>query len=361
MKYNRDNTATIADNISTYADKAGAPPETLIYTGDFCQTVNVHAFGYGPDRWMEMEINETEELEDIIGYPVTWINIDGVCDVEIVKSICNAYNIHPMVQEDILHTGQRPKIEEFENYVFCVLKMISYDRDEIQVSTEQISLILLENTVISFQEKPGTTFDLIRNRLRSGKSKICNFGSDYLLYSLLDAIVDNYFLTLEEIGDQVDDMEEDMLHDPDGRTEQVYLLKRELLVLRRSIWPVREMINRLDKTESHLINDSLGIYLRDIYDHVVHAIDSVENLRDMMSGIIDSRLSSASYRMGEVMKVLTVISTIFIPLTFITGVYGMNFSVMPERDWKYGYAAVWVVMIAIAGAMLAFFRKRKWF
>lgn len=359
MKHNRE--ITIADNISTYADKAGAPPETLIYTGDFCQTVRAVAIGYGPDRWLEKEIHTPGDLEELKSFPVTWLNVDGVCDVELVKDLCNAHGIHPMVQEDILHTGQRPKIEEFDDYVFCVLKMISYDQENIQVESEQISLILLQDTVISFQEKPGNVFDLIRNRLRSGKSKICNFGSDYLLYSLLDAIVDEYFLSLEEIGEQIDDIEEEMLDVPQpARSERVYLLKRELLVLRKSIWPVRELINRLDKTESPLINDSLGIYLRDIYDHVVHAIDTVETLRDMLTGIIDSHLSNANYRMGEVMKVLTIISTIFIPLTFITGVYGMNFNTMPELNWKFGYGTTWLLMIAIAGAMLVFFRKKKW-
>ncbi len=359
MRHNRE--FTMSDNISTYAEKAGAPPETLVYTGDFCQSVRITAIGYGPDRWTEKEIRTPNDLTAFKEFPVTWLNVDGVCDVELVRRICDYHGVHPLVQEDILHTGQRPKIEEFEDYVFAVLKMLSYDNESIQVESEQISVLLLEKTVISFQEKPGDVFDLIRNRIRSGRSKICNFGPDYLLYSLLDAIVDQYFLILEEIGEQIDDMEEDLLDDPEPiRTNRVYLLKRELLVLRKAIWPLREMVNRLDKTESPLIDDSLSIYLRDVYDHVVHAIDTIETLRDMLMSILDSYLSSSNNRMGEVMKLLTIISTIFIPLTFIAGVYGMNFRDMPELEWKYGYYITWGVMIVVALSMLAFFRRKKW-
>jgi magnesium transporter len=292
---------------------------------------------------------------------VMWLNIDGVHQPEIIEQVGKSFGLHPLVAEDIASTGQRPKMEDFDDYIFVVLRMLRFDGEEKGTKTEQISIILGSDFVISFQEKEGDVFDTIRERLRNNKGRIRKMGADYLAYSLIDAIVDNYFMILEMLGEAIEDVEDRLVTAPTSETLQtIHDLKREMIFLRKSVWPLREVINRMERSESPLINKSTFVYLRDVYDHTIQIMDAVETFRDMLSGMLDIYLSSVSNRMNEVMKVLTVIATIFIPLTFVAGIYGMNFKFMPELDQTWSYPAVLVLMLVVALLMVMFFRRKKW-
>jgi magnesium transporter len=291
---------------------------------------------------------------------VTWLNIDGVHQPEIIEQVGKSFGLHPLVAEDIASTGQRPKMEDFDDYIFVVVRMFKFD-EEGETKSEQISIILGADFVISFQEREGDVFDAIRERLRNNKGKIRKLGADYLAYALIDAIVDNYFMILENLGEAVEDIEDRLVTNPTSETLQtIHDLKREMIFLRKSVWPLREVINRMERSESPLINKSTFVYLRDVYDHTIQIMDAVDTFRDMLSGMLDIYLSSVSNRMNEVMKVLTIIATIFIPLTFVAGIYGMNFKHMPELDLTWGYPAVLILMLSIAVVMLIYFRKKKW-
>jgi magnesium transporter len=291
---------------------------------------------------------------------VVWLNIDGVHQPEIIEQVGKSFGLHPLVAEDIASTGQRPKMEDFDDYIFVVVRMFKFD-EEGETKSEQISIILGADFVISFQEREGDVFDAIRERLRNNKGKIRKLGADYLAYALIDAIVDNYFMILENLGEAVEDIEDRLVTNPTSETLQtIHDLKREMIFLRKSVWPLREVINRMERSESPLINKSTFVYLRDVYDHTIQIMDAVDTFRDMLSGMLDIYLSSVSNRMNEVMKVLTIIATIFIPLTFVAGIYGMNFKHMPELDLTWGYPAVLILMLSIAVVMLIYFRKKKW-
>lgn len=290
---------------------------------------------------------------------ITWIDVDGVHQPEIVEEIGTLLDIHPLVLEDILNTAQRPKMEDFGKYIFVVLKMLSLEENEI--ASEQISFILGQNFVISFQEREGDIFDPIRERIRHAKGKVRKMGSDYLVYALADAVVDDYFAVLEKIGEQIEDMEDEVVTNPTSETMQtIHNLKRNIILLRKSTWPLREVISELERGETVLIDEKTGIYFRDVYDHTIQVIDIIETLRDVVSGMLDIYLTSISNRMNEIMKVLTIIATIFIPLTFIAGIYGMNFVYMPELGWHWGYFAVLLSMIFVGACMVVYFRKKKW-
>jgi magnesium transporter len=287
--------------------------------------------------------------------------------VGIIEKIGKNFNLHPLLLEDILNTGQRPKAEDFEDHIFIVSKMLYFEETESEIISEQLSVIIGANFVISFQERHGDVFNAVRERIRNGKGRIRKMGSDYLAYALLDAVVDHYFLILEKLGEKIEGLEEDLLTNPTTETMQsIHNLKREMIFLRKSVWPLREVVNSLEKGESKLIKKSTKIYLRDVYDHTIQVMDSVESFRDVLSGMLDLYLSVISNKMNEVMKVLTIIATIFIPLTFIAGIYGMNFNPeaspfnMPELNWHFGYPAVWLVMILIGLTMLGFFKNKKW-
>jgi magnesium transporter len=261
-----------------------------------------------------------------------------------------------------MNTGQRPKMEDYGDYLFIVLKMLHYDEKENETKTEQVSLILSSSHVISFQENhEGDVFDPIRERVRSDRGKTRKMGADYLAYSLIDAIVDNYFMVLEKIGEKIEDIEDEMVKNPTPEVlHSIHRLKRELIFLRKSVWPLREVISRLERWESPLIDKSMDVYLRDVYDHTIQVIDALETFRDMLSGMLDIYLSSISNRMNEIMKVLTIITTIFIPLTLIAGIYGMNFKFMPELNSPWGYPMVYIVMLAVTIVMLVYFRRKRW-
>ncbi len=349
--------------IKRRSEKIGLPPGTPIYTGDKKEeAIRIMVIDYDEDHFDEKEISDVGEcceLKD--SSSVSWINVDGIHDVDLMDSFKERFGLHPLVIEDIVHTGQRPKIEDHEEYIYVVFTMLTYDEERKEIKGEQVSVILGENFVLSFQEHPGDIFDLIRERIRSGKGRIRKMGTDYLAYSLVDAVVDQYFVILEKVGERIEELEDSLTRNAMPETMQdIHRLKREMLFLRKSIWPLRESISGLEKSESALIKKATLRYLRDVYDHTIQIIDTVETFRDMLSGMHDTYLTGISNRMNEIMKVLTIIATIFIPMTFIAGIYGMNFRFMPELDWRWGYFMVWGVVVAIAVLMLIFFRRKKW-
>lgn len=292
---------------------------------------------------------------------VTWINVDGLSQIEILEKLGNCFGLHPLVLEDISNTDQRPKIEDYESYIYIVLKMLNYNEKNNELDTEQISLILGNNFVISFQERQGDIFNPIRERIRNAKGRIRKMGPDYLVYALIDAVVDNYFLIMEKFGERTESLEEELVTNPSPLTLQtIHNLKREMIFLRKSVWPLREVVNILERGELVFVKKNTRIFLRDVYDHTIQVIDTIETLRDMISSMLDIYLSSISNRMNEVMKVLTIIATIFIPLTFIAGIYGMNFKYMPELQWQWAYFGVLIIMAAIGVLMLIHFKRKKW-
>ena len=343
--------------------KTGLPPGTPVYVGERKdEKVRISVMDYDELKYQEKEVKDVEECFQFKDTStVTWINIDGIHQVDIIEKIGRNFDLHPLIQEDIVNTEQRPKIEDFGNYIYIVLKMVYHDENDGDIKIEQVSLILGENFVISFQEKEGDIFNHVRERIRNGKGRIRNMKADYLAYSLLDAVVDNYFFILEKSGEKIEELEDKVVLQPKPETlQEIHKLKRGMIFLRRSVWPLREVISNLERGESALIQESTRIYLRDVYDHTIQVIDSVETFRDMLSGMHDTYLSSISNRMNEIMKVLTIIATIFIPLTFVAGIYGMNFKFMPELDWRWGYFAVWSIMVAVAVLMIFYFKKKKW-
>ena len=349
--------------ITKRSKKAGLPPGTLIHIGEKkAEKVRIRILDYDESQFEEKEAKTVEDCFPFKDTPtITWINIDGIHEVEIIEKIGKHFGFHPLLLEDILNTEQRPKMEDHEEYIFIVVKMLYYDEEEHEIEAEQVSIILGSNFVISFQEKEDDVFNFVRDRIRNGKGRIRKAGADFLAYALVDAIVDHYFVIMEKIGEEIEVMEEELVTNPSPETLQaIHNLKREMISLRKSVWPVREVISGLERAESPLIHESTCIYLRDVYDHTIQVMDSVETSRDMVSGMLDIYLSSVSNKMNEVMKVLTIIATIFIPLTFIAGIYGMNFQYMPELQSKWGYPLVWLVMIAVLSSMIVYFKRKRW-
>jgi len=346
------------------SEKGGLPPGTLVYVGEKkVEKAIITVFNYDSERYEEKELKSIEECFPYKDRPnVTWINIGGIHQAEMMEKIANHFGIHSLVMEDILNTGQRPKMDDMDDYVYVVLKMLNYNEEDDEIDAEQISIILGQNFVISFQEKERDVFEPIRERIRKNKGRIRKKGADYLAYTLLDSVVDIYFTILEKIGERIEFLEEELVENPSTQTlQEIHGLKREMIFLRKSIWPLREVISGLERGESSLIKETTVIYLRDVYDHTIQVIDTVETFRDMLSGILDVYLSSISNKMNEVMKVLTIIATIFIPLTFLAGVYGMNFRYMPELEWRWGYFTALFLMAVIGIGMVIYVRKKKWF
>lgn len=344
--------------------KIGLPPGTPVYVGEKREEkVRITVIDYDGDHIQEKEIARLEECCVLRKSPsVSWLNIDGVHDAALIEAVGKDFDLHPLIIEDIVHPGQRPKMEEYDNCVFMVFNMLTYDDGTNEIVGEQVSLVLSEHFVLSFQERPGDIFDLIRDRLRNGKGRIRKMGSDYLAYSLLDAVVDHYFVILEKVGGRIEELEDLLIDNPKPETmQEIHRLKREMLFLRKSVWPLRELISGIEKSESPIIKKSTMKYLRDVYDHTIQIIDTVETFRDMLSGLHDTYLTVISNRMNEIMKVLTIIATLFIPLTFIAGIYGMNFEFMPELKWRFGYLFVWIIIIVIAFFMIMYFKRKKWF
>ena len=343
--------------------KVGLPAGTLVHVGvKRTETTRITIIDYDEAQYQEKEAKNVEEIFPFKDKPtVTWINVDSVHQVDTIDKIGKHFNLHPLVLEDIMDTGQRPKIEDFADYIFVVLKMFFYDEKQDETRAEQVSLILGSSYVVSFQESEGDVFDPIRDRIRSGKGRMRKMGPDYLAYSLIDSIVDNYFTILEKRGEEIEEMEDELVANPTPETlQRIHRLKREMILLRKSVWPLREIASHLERWESSLIHESTRIYLRDVYDHTIQVIDAVETFRDMLSGMLDIYLSSISNRMNEVMKVLTIIATIFIPLTLVSSIYGMNFQFMPELASPWSYPIVLLVMLGIGLLMVAYFRRKRW-
>jgi len=341
----------------------GTLPGTLaahVEAGD--SPVRVTAFLYNAGRCEERSLS----VADIpsLASPeegVLWLDIGGLSDLGVVRAIGDRFGIHPLALEDVLNVPQRPKVERYDDHLLVVLREIRYPN-----SPEQISFFLFDRIVVSFQEFAGDSFDPIRERLRQGRGRIRSEGADYLLYTLCDAVLDAFFPTLEQLGDKVEELEERVLISPVPETFlSIRHLKQELLTLRRAVWPARDAMNLLLVEEHGLIRPGTKVFLRDCYDHTVQLMDMVETFREMASGLVDEYMSAVSNRMNEVMKVLTIVSTIFIPISFLAGLYGMNFDTkspynMPELGWKYGYPASLLLMAAVVGAMLYYFRKKRW-
>src|SRR4030043_479558 len=349
--------------IKKRSKKAGLPPGTLVHIGERkAKDLKITLIDYDEVHFQEREIEKIEECFVFRDrQTVTWINVDGLHQVEILEKLGECYGFHPLMLEDILNTDQRPKMEDYGDYIYIVLKMLDQSNKSNEIIMEQISLILGPNFVFSFQEKEGDVFDPIRERIRNGKGRIRKMGTDYLTYALLDSIVDNYFIILEKLGEKIEFLEEKLVARPIPETLQtIHHLKREMIFLRKTVWPLREVISGLERKESSLIMESTKIYLRDVYDHTIQTIDTIETFRDMVSGMLDIYLSSVSNRLNSVMKVLTIIATIFMPLTFLAGIYGMNFKYMPELEWRWSYPVIWLIMVGIGISMLIYFRKKKW-
>lgn len=346
----------------------GLAPGSMVHIGDRkTDQVKITVLDYDENNIQEKEI---DKVEDCFAYKekktITWINVDGLHEINVIEKIGNCFGLHPLVMEDIVNTGQRPKIEDFDDYLFFVIKMLHQPKDEIVA--EQVSIVIGNNFVLSFQESKGDVFNPIRERLRNAKGRIRKRRADYLAYVLIDAVVDNYYTILERFGEIIEGMEEEVVNDPTPRTLQtIHDLKREMIFLRKSVWPLREVINNIQRSESKIIQKTTEIYLRDVYDHTIQVIDTVETYRDMISGMLDVYLSSISNRMNEVMKVLTIFAAIFIPLTFVAGIYGMNFNPstspfnMPELGWYLGYPFALAMMLVVGLTMLVYFRKKNWF
>lgn len=341
--------------------KSGLSPGTLIHIGsktpDF---VKLTVMQYRDDFFREGEITSVEAADVTGKETITWLNIDGLAP-QVIEATGRQYGLHPLLLEDILNTGQRPKCDDYGEYLFLVVKMLKFSEKTAELQLEQVSLVLGSNYLISFQEDIGDVFDPVRQRLRSGKGRLRKMGPDYLAYTLMDTIVDQYFAVLEFLDERLEKLEEELMVKPTQHTlRRIHKLKREMLFIRRAVRPLREALNLLERTESSLIRESTRIFIRDLYDHTVRVVETIETFQEMLSGMLDIYLSSASNKMNEVMKVLTVISTIFIPLNFVAGVYGMNFKYMPELNWRSGYFVVLGVMAAVALWMIYYFRRKKW-
>lgn len=345
------------------SQKAGMSPGVLVHVGEQkIETARITLMSYDQAR---LEEKELKRIEESFAYkdtpPVSWINIDGLHQVELIEKIGTHFNIHPLTQEDIVHTGQRPKVEDFEDYIYLVFKMLKFDETSGHIVSEQVSLILGPHYLISFQEIEGDVFNFVRERIRKGRAHIRKSGPDYLAYALVDAVVDHYFLILEKIGEKIEHLEERV--DSESTPEilqNIHDLKREIIYFRKQVWPMRDVLNTWQKTESALVQEADKVFIGDVYDHTIQVIDTIESFRDIITGMMDLYLSIVSNRMNEVMKVLTIMATIFIPLTFVAGIYGMNFKYMPELEWKWSYPMLWILLVVIFVGMMFYFKRKKW-
>ncbi len=351
------------ESLSYASEKSGMPPGSLVHVGDVHDRVHsITMLNYNAALLEKRTLASVDEIPPHnTPDTVTWVIVNGLQNVAVIEAIGRHFNIHALVLEDILNTHQRPKFEEFENYLFIVFKAIALQNGDTTVEYEQISLLLLNNIVFTFKEKPDDILDPIINRLNIPQSHIRTQGGDYLAYVIMDTVIDEYFALQDTFDDLIESVEDELLTNPTSSTLiSIQKIKRELIFLRRSISPLRELLAAIHRSESPLLNEHTRHYFSDVYDHAIRIIEALESYRDLISGMLDIYLSSISNKMNETMKVLTVFSTLFIPLTFIAGVYGMNFDYMPELKWKWGYPLLWVIFIVISGLLLRFFRTRKW-
>jgi len=343
--------------------KAGLPPGTLLHIGTVPPdgTANINTTVYSPETIREDTTDKLDQYTPVKhGSGITWISVEGLHNVELIRRLGECYGLHPLVLEDIVNATQRPKIEDYGDYIFIVFRLIRLKESNIE--TEQVSLILGRDFLLSFQEGIAVDiFSTVRDRLKAGRGRSRAMGPDYLAYCLMDSIVDGYFTVLEGMGEFVEDIEEELAKGPlQIILKRITALKREMIFMRKSVWPLREVTGALERGDSELISHACRVYFRDTYDHTIQVIDGVETYRDLLSGMLELYLSSISNRTNEVMKFLTVIGTIFMPLTFFVGVYGMNFKYMPELEWRNGYYGLWAFMLALTIGMVIYFRKKRW-
>lgn len=349
--------------------KPGSAPGTIQHVGErHLEKIHITVHDYDQEKVQEIPIDEIKESKQYLDDPSnTWIKIRGLHEIEKLQSIWFYFDLHPLIQEDIVSTSQRPKMETYDNCIYFVLRMLTFSSEDQALKSEQISIVLGKNYVLSFQETDQDYFKPILDRLQLAESRLRKLGPDYLTYALIDCIVDHYFSALDVLADEMENLEDKLLIDPDDNIlHNVHRLRRETIFFRKSVWPLRDAMNSAIRDESKFIESKTKIYLRDVYDHVVQVIDNIENYRDMILGMHDMYMSTVSNRMNEVMKVLTIIATIFIPLTFIAGVYGMNFDPeaspfnMPELNWYWGYPASLLAMLLVAGVMIGYFKRKNW-
>ena len=352
----------ISKAIKLRAKKAGLPPGTLISSEETrTDKIHVSVFDYDANQLIEKQDTTIHEcLEFLDSEAVTWINICGIDDIQTIELVGRRFGLHPLLLEDIMSSGQRSKLDDYKDNIYIVVKMLNYNENQ-QVEDEQVSLVLGKNFLISFLESKTNVFAPIYERLRPANSRIRQRGADFLCYTLIDCLVDNYFLILEKIDGKLENLEEELIKSPSPKTlQKIQKAKREITLLRKSVWPMRELISNFRRIETPLIQDTTKLYIHDVYDHTIQAIDAIESFRDIASGMLDIYLSNISQRMNEIMKVLTVVSTIFVPLTFIASIYGMNFDNIPELHWHYGYYAVLALMAIVTMGMLYFFHRKGW-
>ena len=343
--------------------KKGLPPGSLVFVGaekSFKPVIKV--IDYDQEKFEEREV---QQLDQCMAYrkseTITWVNIDGIHEVELVREIGQLCDLHPLLLEDILNTAHRPKLDEFDEHLFVLMKMVRFDEQRDKINTEQVSLVLGNKFVLTFQESRVDLFEPVRERLRHGRGRIRRMAADYLAYCLIDAMVDEYFVVLEKIDEKIEQLEEEMIDDPGEDTMgKIYTLKKDLIYLLKAIWPLREVVAGLEKGETDLVSDKVAIFLRDLHDHIIQVMETIETFREVLTGMLETYLISVSNKMNSVMKVLTIIATIFIPLTFVVGIYGMNFEYMPELTWRWGYPAVLVLMASMILTMLIYFKRKFW-
>ncbi len=343
--------------------KPGLPPGSLVYTGDSkAPTPRVTMLDYDEHKLVEKEL---QRVDDCIPFrdaqTVTWINVDSVTEPGVLENFGRVMGFHALMLEDILNTDQRPKFEDYGSYIYIVVKMLEYDATKGEIDIEQLSLIVGPNYVITFQERAGDFFDPLRERIRQGLGRVRKMGSDYLAYSIIDIIVDHYFVVLEKLGEKIERLEEIVIDNPDeGTVRSIYAVKRDMIFVRRAAWPLREVVNNFQRSDSSLLQAANAAYFRDLNDHIMLVTDSVDTFRDLLNGMLDSYYSTITTRTNSVMKVLTLFSAIFMPLTFITGVFGMNFRNFPELDWQYGFQGSLVMMALVIAVMISIFKWKKW-
>ncbi len=343
--------------------KVGKPPGSLIYLGPKKDVpISIKVIEYNQESFQESAPDSfTSDIKIQQEGKFTWIDVTGLHDIKLIENIGKAVNIHSLTLEDLLNVNQRPKIDIFHTYIYIVIQLLKFDEDHNTVESEQLSIILGSNYVITFLESPSDIFEVLKTRMRNHTGKIRNSSADYLAYAILDVVVDDYYDVIEKIGERIEAFEEIlMLHPHKMQIQEIYSLKRELLQLRKAVWPIREIITKLDKDDTDIIKEKTTLYLRDLYDHSIQIIETAEIYRDLTSGLVDMYMSSTSHKLNEIIKVLTILSSIFIPLTFIAGVYGMNFKYMPELEWHYGYYLCLAAMGILAIMMIFYFKIKKW-
>lgn len=343
--------------------KFGLPPGSLVYIGNHSsEKINVSIIDYDATHVEEKQDAQLQECLIFMEKPsTTWINVRGIYDVKMIETIGRHFGLHPLMLEDIVNSGQRSKLDDYKDNIYIVMRLLSYNTEKGELEDEQVSIILGKNYVISFTEAQSNIFEPVRERVLNKNSRITQKGADYLCYALIDTIVDNYFVNLEQFDEKLDLLEKSLVKKPDpSLLQQIQHTKREIALMRKSVWPVREVVNQFRRMETPLIQDSTKLYMQDVYDHTIQAIDTIESFRDISSGLLDIYLSNISFRLNEIMKVLTIVATIFAPATFLASLYGMNFKYMPELESEWGYPILLGVMALISMGMLYYFYRKRW-